>query len=228
MDPVVRKARTLLAVMRRTPMRRGAISKPQDEMRAHISQVIEAEQVPADLSRRIAFQLALKIQIEELGNRSVWRAVGKLLRQDIEKLRTDVGLSDRQIVTVLPKLSAVQVASFFAELQQRDRRVARTILNASLDAADPVETGQRYLEEYRHVAEQIHTLEPAVARTLANASFTASAPQEKAIEHLNQFAELLVGFRQNLEFVRSLGKGGTPPINRSMLLKAFSALTTRQ
>ena len=49
------------------------------------------------------------------------------------------------MVVALPKLSAKQIEDFFAELKASDASIARTILNAALDAADPLTTGRRYL-----------------------------------------------------------------------------------
>jgi hypothetical protein len=51
--------------------------------------------------------------------------------------RVAFDLTVHQIVTVLPKLSADQVQGFFQELRTLDPRIARTIVNAALAAADP-------------------------------------------------------------------------------------------
>ena len=53
-------------------------------------------------------------------------------------MRNRIGLVDRQIITVLPKLSAGQVERFLEELREADTQIARTILNAAIDAADPL------------------------------------------------------------------------------------------
>ena len=120
--------------------------------------------------------------------------MGELLRKDFDQLRTRLGLEDRQIVRVLPKLSARQVESFFKELVTKDRRIARTILNAAFDAADPISTGRRFLDEYHHIAEQLDAIDPRMARTLANATFTARTPHNKAVELLKRFSDLMSQF----------------------------------
>jgi hypothetical protein len=109
----------------------------------------------------------------------------------MEQLRERVGLAERQIVAVLPKMSAQQVEALFDELQRADRRIARTILNAALPAADPREAGRRFLAQYRVVANQLEALDPGIARTLANATFTAGAPRTKALEHIQRFVDLM-------------------------------------
>jgi hypothetical protein len=172
-------------------MRRGAISDGRSERKTEIAAAIEAQGIATELARRIAFQLVLKIDIEELANRAVWDAIGQFLRLEVAQLRTRVGLTERQIIAVLPKLSAQQVVDFFEELQATDRRIARTILNAALKSAEPLSAGRRYLAGYRGVAEHLNAIDPAVARTLANATFTAASPRGKALEHIQRFADLM-------------------------------------
>ncbi len=174
MNFAAQKARTLLERLRRTAMRRGAISERQSQLKAEIAPEIEAQGIPAALAQRIALQLVFKCDVTELADRAVWRAVGQLLKREVARLRTHVGLADRQIVEVLPKLSACQVEDFLEEVRTTDRRIARTILNAAIEAAEPLSTGGRYLAEYRIVVEQLQAIDPRVARTLANATFTAS------------------------------------------------------
>jgi hypothetical protein len=142
------------------------------------------------LAERIARQAAIKLDESELTAHAVWIAVGELLRKDFDQLRTHLGLADRQIVGVLPKLSARQVESFFKELVTKDRKIARTILDAAFDAADPISTGRRFLDEYHHIAEQLDAIDPRMARTLANATFTVRAPHNKAVELLKHFSDL--------------------------------------
>jgi hypothetical protein len=165
--------------MRQTAMRRGAITDNQRRLNDEIARTIEAHRTPAPLARRIAFQLVIKFDAAELADPAVWSAVGRLLEHEVEQLKAQVGLAERQIAAVLPKLSARQVEDFFNELQAADRRIARTILNAALKSADPLSTGRRYMAEYRGVAEQLNEIDPTVARTLANATFTAGSPAKR-------------------------------------------------
>jgi hypothetical protein len=206
LDSAVKKAKVLLDVLRRTAMRRGAITRRQRRVQSDIASTIEAEGIPPDLAKRIAFQLVFKFDVSKLMDRTVWRAIGQLLEQEMARLREHVGLVDRQIVTVLPKLSAAEIEEFFEELQATDRRIARTILNASLQAADPLAAGRRYLAEYRGVVEQLEAIDPSVARTLANASFTAGTPRKKALEHFERFANLMKTFRNEGGLARTPAK----------------------
>ena len=175
-------------------MRRGAITRQQGRLKRDIAAAIKAQGVAAALSDRVAFQLVFKFDASELADRAVWAAIGQILLREAARLRERAGLADRQIVEVLPKLSASGVETFLAELRSTDRRIARTILNAALQAAEPLEAGRRYLSEYRRVAEQLQAIEPSVARTLANASFTASTPRRKAMEHFTQIAKVSAAF----------------------------------
>jgi hypothetical protein len=176
-------------------MRRGALPRLWVHLKDEIAKAIEGQGVSAGLARRFAAQIARKSGSGEWGDRAVWIAIGVTLRQEVARLRDRTGLSDRQIETVLPKLSARQVEQFIEELATTDRRIARTIFNAALDAADPLTAGRRYLEEYCRVAGQLQTIEPKVARTVANAAFTARAPREKAIDLFSRFSEIVESYK---------------------------------
>lgn len=158
------------------------------------------------LAERIARQLVFKFDTAALGDRSTWRAMGELLRREAERLQTQLGLVERQIVVALPKLSAKQIEDLLEELQARDATIARTVLNAALDAADPLTAARRYLAEFHGVVDQLKTVDPGVARTLANATFMAHAPREKAMSHFKRFAELMQRFRDDVEFVRTVAR----------------------
>jgi hypothetical protein len=155
------------------------------------------------LAERIARQLVFKFDTAALGDRSTWRAMGELLRREAERLQTQLGLVERQIVVALPKLSAKQIEDLLEELQARDATIARTVLNAALDAADPLTAARRYLAEFHGVVDQLKSVDPGVARTLANATFMAHAPREKAMCHFKRFAELMLRFRDDVDFVRT-------------------------
>ena len=187
-------------------MRRGALPRKKRKRRDDIAAAIEAQGLPAALASRVAFQFVFKFRDDELGDHAVWRAVGQILRQEMARLSHHVGLAQRQIVCVLPKLSAREIEDFLDELRAADRRIARTIFDAAIEAAHPIATGRRYLAEYRDVAEKLQAIDPTVARTLANACFTASAPRRKAMEHFKRFAALLKQFDYDAELARRLAK----------------------
>jgi hypothetical protein len=168
--------------MRQTPMRRGALSERQRRRRSDIAVAIEAQDVPPALALRIAFQLVVKFSDDELGDHAVWRAVGQTLRQEVARLRHHVGLGERQIVRVLPKLSPRQVEDFLDELVASDRHIAWTIFDAAIEAAHPIDAGRRYLREYAAIVRQQRDVDPQFARTAANACFKASLPRRKALE----------------------------------------------
>jgi hypothetical protein len=187
-------------------MRRGALSEKKSARRFEIAAAIEAQDVPAALAQRVAFQFVFKFRDDELGDHAVWRAAGQILRQEVARLEHHVGLGERQIIRVLPKLSSRQAEDFLSELVAADRRIARTIFDAAIEAAHPIATGRRYLAEYQTVAEQLHSIDPSVARTLANVCFKAGAPRRKAMEHFKDFARLLKRFEDDVDFARMLAK----------------------
>jgi hypothetical protein len=202
------RAKSLLDRMRETSMRRGALSKRARDVRANIAKTIEAARVPRLLAQRVAFQLVIKIDLDELRDERIWRAVGAELRDEFARLEQQVGLAERQIVTILPKLSATQIQVFLEELRRADRRIARTVLDAAIDAADPISTGRRYLAEYRLVARQLRAIEPNIARTLANATFTAGMPLGKAMEHLQKFLTSIAKQKHHPDVARLLARAG--------------------
>jgi hypothetical protein len=192
--------------MRRTPMRRGAVEARRRGSIEPMARAIAVRGTPGALARRIAVQLTLKFDEPRLDDRLVWSADGDLLKRDADRLRHGLGLSERQIAQVLPKLSAREVEGFLVELSVTDRRIARTILNASLEAADPRLAGRRYLDEYRRVEAELQSLEPRLARTVANATFTARAPRNKAVELLRQFGDVMARFEGDANAARMLAK----------------------
>ena len=201
-------ARALLQQMRATPMRRGALSKTARQLRSSLAGALTEAGVPALLARRIAFQLVIKVDAKSLREERVWPAVARLLCDEMAVLSERVGLAERQIVTVLPKLSAFQIEQFLDELTRADRKIARTVLDAAIDAADPVATGRRYLAEYRLVARQLRAIEPNIARTLANATFTAGIPLGKAMEHLQKFLTSIAKQKDHPDVARLLARAG--------------------
>jgi hypothetical protein len=202
------RARALLSTMRDTPMKRGALSKRARKVRADVAQTLSGDGIPALLAQRIAFQLVVKIDLDELRDERVWHALAAAISAEIDALKDRVGLAERQIVAVLPKLSAAQIEEFLDELTRADRRIARTVLDAAIDAADPIMTGRRYLAEYRLVARQLGAIEPTIARTLANATFTAGMPLGKAMEHLQKFLTSIAKQKDHPDVARLLARAG--------------------
>src|SRR5947209_11003436 len=123
-----RRAKALLDELRRTRMLRGGrISEHKQTLRSRISEAIARRAVLPRLAERVAFQLVLKVDTGGLGDRAVWLAIGDRLQKEIESLKSNLALVDRQIVVALPKLSADQVAALHDELQAADPAVARTV-----------------------------------------------------------------------------------------------------
>ena len=202
------RARDLLARIRQTPMRRGALSKPARRRHADVSRALAANGLPDELARRIAFQLVLKIDLDELADADALAAVAGILCGEIAVLTHRLGLAERQIVAVLPKLSPAQIEELLDELTRRDRKIARTVLDAALYAADPIDTARRYLAEYRLVADKLQSVEPTLARTLANATFKAGVPFKKAMERVERFLTLIASQRDDPEIANLLARAG--------------------
>jgi hypothetical protein len=194
--------------MREKPMRRGALSKRARKVRADLARALAAGRVPELLAKRVAFQLVVKIDLNELSDKLMWPAIAVILCDEIDALKQRVGLAERQIVTVLPKLSARHLEGFLNELTRADRRIARTVLDAAIDAADPIVTGRRYLAEYQLVAKQLRAIEPNTARTLANATFTAGMPLGKAMEHVQKFLTSIAQHKDHPDVARLIARAG--------------------
>jgi hypothetical protein len=201
------KAAALLENVRRTPLAHGRLRDAKAALRWNIARTIEdGGGVPQRLADRIAFQLVFKFGPAAVGDVRTWRALGVLLRRDVDRLRNHLGLVDRQIVVALPKLSAQQIENLLEELRAADPTIARTILNTALDAADPVTGARRYLSEFHAVDRELRNIDPGIARTFANATFMAHAPREKATLHFKRFVELMGRFRDDVEFARTVAR----------------------
>ena len=203
----VAKAAALLENIRRTPLAHGRLRDAKAALRWNIARTIEdGGGVPQRLADRIAFQLVFKFGPAAVGDVRTWRALGVLLRRDVDRLKNHIGLVERQIVVALPKLSAQQIEDLLEELRAADPTIARTILNTALDAADPRTAARRYLAEFHAVVRELRNIDPAIARTFANATFMAHAPREKAMSHFKRFADLMTRFRDDVEFVRTVAR----------------------
>jgi hypothetical protein len=208
------KAAWLLEAMRRTPMVRGRrFNDHSERVWVLITRNIERQGVTSPLARRIARQLLCKCDTVAAERRVVWRAIGTILHEEIEHLQDRLGLVDRQVIVALPKLSARQVEALLHDLRRKDPDIARTILNVSLDAAEPVPAAYRYLTEYHNVLHELQHVDPAVARTFANATFMACLPATKAIEHFRRFSALMSRFQGDVAFVRSVARAACRATN---------------
>jgi hypothetical protein len=141
-------------------MRRGALPRLWVHLKDEIAKAIEGQGVSAGLARRFAAQIARKSGSGEWGDRAVWIAIGVTLRQEVARLRDRTGLSDRQIETVLPKLSARQVEQFIEEycrvagqLQTIEPKVARTVANAAFTARAPREKAIDLFSRFSEIVE---------------------------------------------------------------------------
>jgi predicted nucleic acid-binding protein len=205
---VEQRATWLLEQMRETPMRRGALRRDACQLRRDLSRAISAQGIPVELAERISLQFALKFHRRDLFDEAEWRAIGKVLRREIDDLKRKIGMSDQRIIAALPKLSASQIAEFLEELNKTDHRIARTILHAAVNTAEPIVIGRRYLAEYRLVVRRLAGLDRTMARTVAAASFSASMPLTKAMEHLERFSALMQKYKDKPQLARRLARAG--------------------
>lgn len=218
------KAAALLENVRRTPLAHGRLRDAKAALRWNIARTIEdGGGVPQRLADRIAFQLVFKFGPAAVGDVRTWRALGVLLRRDVDRLKNHVGLVERQIVVALPKLSAQQIEELLEELRAADPTIARTILNTALDAADPVAGARRYLAEFHAVVRELRNIDPGIARTFANATFMAHAPREKAMSHFKRFADLMTRFRDDVEFVRTVARAACRAVDPIKAAEGFVA-----
>lgn len=208
-DPIANpalKAQTLLENLRETPMRRGDVAPDKGSLRNKLANVIRLQDVPKRLAERIARQLLHKFNPRDLGDELTWQAMGAQLNQEIERLRTALGLTERQIITILPKLSADQMVDLIRKLQGLDAKVARTIANAAVDAADPVSAAIEFLKQYNTIVDQLQGLDSRVARTIANGAFKAHDPSERGLVYATRFQALLAKFRDDVSFARTVAR----------------------
>jgi hypothetical protein len=113
-------------------MRRSLPRSAADAIWDAITAALEMEGVLPRLARRVTMQLVVKCEIGSLGERETWRALGAQLVQETERLRAGLGLVDRQIIVVLPKLAPAAIEALLDSLTRREPSVARTILSNTL------------------------------------------------------------------------------------------------
>src|SRR5262245_41948253 len=85
-----------------------------------LTTTLERQGVLPRLARRLAMQVVLKIDAGALSERATWRAIGSQIAQETERLRTGIGLVDRQMIVALPKLSADDIEALLESLTRRE------------------------------------------------------------------------------------------------------------
>ena len=168
----------------------------------------EAERTFLEMLEAVARHQTAKILFDgrALQDRETWRALALILKREVAALKRRAGMRDQRITAVLPKLSARQVLEFLDELTKADRRIARTILHAAVNASDPLTAGRRYLFEYRLVAQRLKAIDPSMARTVAAATFAANVPLDKAMEHMQRFTSLVTKHQERPEMARMIAR----------------------
>ena len=202
----VDRARTLLENVRRTPMVRGRLTEPRRRLQTHIERAMTDQGVPERLAVRLAFQLVRKCPAPQLGDASVWSALGVLVRQEVDRHRQRLALTDRLITVAVPKLSPDDVERIFYQMRRVDRRYGRTLAEAALDGADPWAMARRYGHAFTEAARRLAGENPRIARTLAAVAFRSRHPLENALEYLSRFDTLVQEFEGNVAFARTVAK----------------------
>jgi hypothetical protein len=197
------EAITLIENLRRSPLSRGRIPERKEGLFGPVFRAIEAEGVPTKLAFRVAYQLLRKFELRDLGGVATWRGIGKLLRSEVDRLVSHLGFTERQTV-VLGKLSALQVEALYQELRAMDRKVARTILNAAIGAADPMAAARACAAEFFRVVVELKSIDVRIARTVASAVVNARDPGRRAQDFVQRFAELLMAFRDDVRIARTV------------------------
>jgi hypothetical protein len=203
----VDRTRTLMENVRRTPMARGGrLVERRRLMKAQIENAMINHGVPERLSARMAFQLVLKCPANQLGDAAVWNAIGRQVRDELDRLRQRLGLTDRLLTVGVPKLSADDIERLFNEMRGVDARYGRTIAEAALDGADPWVMARRYGKAFTEAVRRLSNKNPRIARTLAAAAFRSRHPLTNALKYLTRFEALVEEFEGNVGFARTVAK----------------------
>ncbi len=194
-------------------MAHGRLRDAKAALRWNIARTIEDCGVPQRLADRSRFSSYSSL-VRRSRRRAYVARLGELLRRDVERLKTHVGLVERQIVVALPKLSAQQIEDLLEELRAAIRRSPGRSSTPLL--MPPTRSGRAALpREFHAVVRELRNIDPGIARTFANATFMAHAPREKAMSHFKRFADLMTRFRDDVEFVRTVARAAcraTDPI----------------
>lgn len=201
------RARTLLENIRRMPMLRGGrLVGPRRLLKTHIETAMIDHDVPERLAARIAFQLVLKCSSPQLGDAPVWDALGKHVREEVDRLRERLALTDRLIIVGVPKLSADEIERLFDEMRQVDARYGRTLAEAALDGAEPWAMARRYAKAFTEAVRRLSSKNTRIARTLAAAAFRSRHPLANALEYLGRFDTIVQEFEGDVAFARTVAK----------------------
>jgi hypothetical protein len=182
---------------------------------------IEEQGVPHPLASRIAGQLIRKFAPKDLGDDTVWRAIGQHLNREITQLRAELRLTDRIFFLGLPKLSAAQLKTLFEETEATVGKFGRSIAHAALTAADPLAMARRYAHAFQDTLQQLYAEDPKIARTLAAAAFKSLHPLDKSLEYLRRFQQLVRAFKGNYAFIRTIAKAAFSAPDPLLAAQAF-------
>ena len=203
----VDRARTLLENVRRTPMLRGGrLAEQRRMLKAHIESAMVDHGVPDRLAGRMAFQLVLKCRPNQLGDGLVWNALAGHVRDEVDRLRERLALTDRLLTVGVPKLSAEDIERLFEEMRRVDARYGRTPAEAALDGAEPWVMARRYGKAFTEAVRRLSSKNPRIARTLAAAAFRSRHPLANALEYLSRFDTIVQEFERNVGFARTVAK----------------------
>lgn len=201
------RARTLLERVRRTPMGRGGrLVEPRRVLKAHLETEMINHGVPERLAARMALQLVFKCSPRHLGDRPVWDALARQVRDEVDRLRQRLALTDRLISVGVPKLSAHDMERLFEEMRHVDARYGRTLAEAALDGAEPWVMARRYGRAFTEAVRRLSSKNPRIARTLAAAAFRSRHPLANALAYLSRFDTLVQEFEGNVGFARTVAK----------------------
>jgi hypothetical protein len=166
-----RRAQSILERLRQRPMRSEPLPLDKRLVEGRVAGSLVEEGVPPALALRLAHQLVLRRDLSHEQDPEVWRAMGRVVLREADQLRVYIGLTDYQIATVLPKLSADDVQDLSLWLETTDRTIARTIFAAAIETADPITAGRTYLANYRLALRKAKIMDPTMARAVASLAF---------------------------------------------------------
>lgn len=187
-------------------VRGGRLAEARRLLKTHIESAMIEHDVPERLAARMAFQLMLKCSPKQLGDTPVWNAIGAQVRDEVDRLRERLGLTDRLLAVGVPKLSADDIERLFEEMRRVDARYGRTLAEAALDGAEPSAMARRYGTAFTDAAKRLSSRNPRIARTLAAAAFRSRHPLANALEYLSRFDTLVTEFEGNVGFARTVAK----------------------
>jgi hypothetical protein len=115
---------------------------------------------PERLAGRTAFQLVLKCPPDQLGDGPVWDAISRQVRDEVDRLRERLGLTERLLAVGVPKLSTDDIERLFEEMRRVDARYGRTLAEAALDGAEPWAMARRYGKAFTEAVRRLSSKNP--------------------------------------------------------------------